>query len=65
MSKTGGEMPQQTVLVVDDTPDNIDVLNGVLRPEYRVKAATNGRSALKLAAAKPQPDLVLLDIMMP
>ena len=58
-------MPRQTILVVDDTPENIDVLNGVLRPEYRVKAATNGESALRLAATAPPPDLILLDIMMP
>ncbi len=56
---------KQTVLVVDDTPENIDVLSGVLRPDYRVKAALNGERALKIAAAEPRPDIILLDIMMP
>ncbi len=56
---------RQTVLVVDDTPENIDVLSGLLRPEYRVKAAPNGQRALQVARAQPQPDLILLDVMMP
>jgi putative two-component system response regulator len=58
-------MDKQTVLVVDDTPDNIDVLSGVLENTYKVKAALNGARALKIAAATPSPDLILLDIMMP
>ncbi len=58
-------MGKQTILVVDDTPDNIDVLTGALRGEFRVKAALNGERALKIAATSPNPDLILLDIMMP
>lgn len=54
-----------TILVVDDVPQNIEVMSGILRPAYRVKAATSGMRALQLAAADPAPDLVLLDIMMP
>ena len=54
-----------TILVVDDTPDNIDVLSGVLRPDYKVKAAPNGERALRIAGADPRPDMILLDIMMP
>ena len=38
---------KQTVLVVDDIPENIDVLNGILKSEYRVIVATNGEVALK------------------
>ena len=56
---------KQTILVVDDTPENIDVLSGVLRPDYKVKAALNGEKALKIAAGTPKPDMILLDIMMP
>ncbi|GAA0358238.1 two-component system response regulator [Bowmanella denitrificans] len=61
-------MPQTdkaTILVVDDTPQNIDVLTGILRSDYRVKAALNGALALKVASAEPRPDLILLDVMMP
>ena len=56
---------KQTVLVVDDTPENIQILNGVLRPHYKVKAAPNGEKALKIAQSTSQPDIILLDIMMP
>ena len=53
-----------TVLVVDDTPENIDVLVGILKDKYHVKAAVNGDMALKIVSTSP-PDLILLDIMMP
>nr|WP_207232155.1 two-component system response regulator [Corallincola spongiicola] len=54
-----------TILVVDDTPENIDVLAGLLRDDYNVKAAKNGEIALKIAHLSPPPELILLDIMMP
>ncbi|MGR5268162.1 HD-GYP domain-containing protein [Vibrio astriarenae] len=54
-----------TVLVVDDTPENIEVLAGALGKEYRIKAANNGHVAIKIAQMQPAPDLILLDIMMP
>ena len=53
------------LLVVDDTPANIDVLGEVLRPHYRVKAALNGERALAIANTEPRPDMILLDVMMP
>ncbi|MBU2511181.1 response regulator [bacterium] len=53
-----------TILVVDDTPENIDILVGILKESYRVKAAISGEKALKSAKKNP-PDLILLDIMMP
>jgi response regulator RpfG family c-di-GMP phosphodiesterase len=56
---------KHTVLIVDDTPDNLVLLNGLLRHEYNVKAANNGHKALQIAAEAPPPDLILLDIMMP
>lgn len=58
-------LPQQTVLVVDDTPENIDLLKAILGKHYLVKAATNGHLALKIAASAKPPDLILLDVMMP
>lgn len=54
-----------TILVVDDTPDNIDLLCAVLADGYRTKVALNGERALKIAAGADQPDLILLDVMMP
>jgi len=60
------EKPKQPiVLVVDDSPTNIDVLSNSLRPEYIVKAATSGEKALQIAFSDNQPDIILLDIMMP
>ena len=53
------------VLIVDDTPENLTIMNGLLKDAHRTKVANNGERALKLAAAEPKPDLVLLDIMMP
>jgi K+-sensing histidine kinase KdpD len=55
---------QGSLLIVDDTPANIDVLVGLLSPEYRTRIALNGKIALSLCA-KEIPDLILLDIMMP
>jgi class 3 adenylate cyclase len=54
-----------TVLVVDDTPDNLSLMNGLLKDLYRVKIAKSGQRALALATADDPPDLILLDIMMP
>ncbi|PJA31711.1 MAG: adenylate/guanylate cyclase domain-containing response regulator [Zetaproteobacteria bacterium CG_4_9_14_3_um_filter_53_7] len=54
-----------TVLVVDDTPENIDVLRGLLKSHYKVKVAINGVQALKLCMSDTPPDLILLDVMMP
>ena len=54
-----------TLLVVDDTPENLELMTGLLNEQYRVKVANNGERALRLAHSSPAPDLVLLDIMMP
>lgn len=54
-----------TILVVDDAPENIELLSGVLRPHYKVKAATYGDKALQIVNGKQRPDMILLDIMMP
>ena len=55
----------QTILIVDDTPENLIVLGELLQPYYRVRAASSGARALRIAALDPKPDLVLLDVMMP
>jgi len=52
------------VLAVDDTPENLDVVKGLLTPNFVVKAAVNGVMALKIVEKQP-PDLILLDIRMP
>ena len=65
-------MPQETaaptkatVLVVDDTPENLEVIGGLLQPYYRVRVASSGERALRAVLMEPRPDLILLDVMMP
>jgi CheY-like chemotaxis protein len=54
-----------TILVVDDTPDNLHLLSSLFKDDYRVKNAHNGEKALHICQSDTPPDLVLLDIMMP
>lgn len=56
---------KQTILIVDDTPDNIMLISGLLKDKYNTKVATNGSTALQIAHASPEIDLILLDVMMP
>ena len=58
-------LAKRTVLVVDDTPDNLSLMNGILKNLYAVKVANNGERALKIAESDAPPDLILLDVMMP
>lgn len=61
--RTEGE--KKVVLVVDDAPSNIRIVNEILHDAYRVRIATNGVRALELAGGSPGPDLILLDVVMP
>jgi putative two-component system response regulator len=54
-----------TVLVIDDSPANIEVLGGMLGTDYRVLVANGGERGLRLAQGTRRPDLILLDILMP
>jgi sigma-B regulation protein RsbU (phosphoserine phosphatase) len=58
------EAGRPTILAVDDTPENLDIVKGILAEDYHIKVAVNGHIALKIAGSQA-PDLVLLDIMMP
>ncbi len=63
---TVGAVPSlATILVVDDTPQNIEILGQLLQPHYKVRVANSGERALKSAHNSPRPDLILLDVMMP
>src|SRR5208337_3836575 len=55
----------KTVLLVDDAPANIQIVNSILKSTYKIQIATSGEKALKIANQSPPPDLVLLDVMMP
>ena len=56
---------KKTVLLVDDAPSNIQVVNSILKDIYKIRIATNGARALELVKVAPSPDLVLLDVSMP
>jgi CheY-like chemotaxis protein len=55
---------KKVILAVDDAPENLDIVKGLLSSHYTVRAAVNGQMALKIAE-KTSPDLILLDIRMP
>lgn len=58
-------LKKQHVLIVDDIAENIKVLLNTLKDLVSIQVATNGEKALQIAGGTPQPDLILLDIMMP
>lgn len=65
MCATESKSASKSILVVDDLLDNLFLLKTVLEAEgYTVEVATNGKTALAKVEAT-QPDLVLLDVMMP
>lgn len=59
-----GYSKKATILVVDDTPENLILMSNLLKDEYKVKIANGGAAALKIAAEGVPPDLILLDIVM-
>lgn len=54
-----------TILIVDDTSVNLSLLSELLQSHYQVRAANSGARALQVVLSDPQPDLILLDVMMP
>lgn len=65
MTVTESLLEKATILVVDDTPDNLSLMSALLKDIYKVKVANSGEKALKIAQSDAPPDLILLDIMMP
>ena len=55
---------RKVVLIVDDTPDDVSILNAALMGEYDIKVATRGKKAIEIAISTPI-DIILLDVMMP
>jgi putative two-component system response regulator len=56
---------QPTILLVDDTKENLTVIGHILRANYRIRVANSGVRALQAVQTEPRPDLILLDVMMP
>ncbi len=65
IDKSKQELARSTILVVDDTADNLLLLSHLFEGEYRVRIAHTGEKALHICQSDNPPDLVLLDIMMP
>lgn len=59
------ESNSETILIVDDSPENITILSDLLESCYQVRVATSGEKALRIAGSSPRPDLILLDVIMP
>ena len=59
------ETHQYKILIVDDSPENIDILGGILKSDYKRLVALNGKKAIQIATSDDPPDLILLDIIMP
>ncbi len=62
---TGKPAARPTILVVDDTPDNLHLLSQLFKDDYKVRVASSGEKALAICHSEAAPDLVLLDVMMP
>jgi adenylate cyclase len=61
----GTDVKPLRILVVDDMPDNLFLINGLLEDRYEVLQASSGKQAIETAMSAAMPDLILLDIMMP
>ncbi len=60
----GHDLPQGKILLVDDEPVNLKVLQAILKNSYQIMTAANGQEALQRVNENP-PDVILLDVMMP
>ena len=65
VSQVAREPVRPTILIVDDAPDNLQLLAELFKDEYGVLIARSGELALGICQSNDPPDLVLLDIMMP
>lgn len=65
MTPESGLIDKATILAVDDTPDNLLLISGLLKNDYHVRVANCGQRAIKIAQSETPPDIILLDIMMP
>lgn len=54
-----------TVLLVDDSPENLRLLGECLKSNYNIRVANSGAKGLQAVQISPRPDIILLDIMMP
>jgi signal transduction histidine kinase len=65
MTKNPASVKKSTVLIVDDTVNNLTFLEHLLRDTYHVQVTNNGKTAIEIAQSDETLDLILLDVMMP
>ena len=58
-------MQQESILIVDDEPLNLEVLSQLLTPQYKIKVCKSAKDELRYLSDAPLPGLILLDIKMP
>ena len=56
---------KKLLLIVDDAHANLQIVRSILKDDFQIRVATSGENALDLVKIKPQPDLILLDVVMP
>ena len=56
---------KHVLLLVEDDPENIEIVNSILGEEYEIRVAKNGVKALELVNIEPAPGIILLDVIMP
>ncbi|MFM7728096.1 MAG: response regulator [Flavobacteriales bacterium] len=59
------QVEKPTLLIVEDSTENLQILNALLKDDYRLKLAKSGQKCIEIAQQHPQPDLILLDVIMP
>jgi len=65
MSTSSSFRDKPTILAIDDSADNLWLLSGLLKEQYRIKLCGSGEKGLEIARGETAPDLILLDVMMP
>jgi putative two-component system response regulator len=65
MQSDNRESRMKTILLIDDDPTTLEVINACLLSQYQTRIATRGQRGLELARLEPRPDLVLLDLELP
>ena len=59
------QIDKPTILVVDDSVENLQLLSALLRDDYKIKVAKSGKKAIELVEKDTAIDLILMDVMMP
>jgi len=65
IANVGSNNRRQTILIIDDDPTAVTLIDGALKEKYNIQVALDGEKGLRLACGKNTPDLILLDVVMP